>query len=139
MILFERLDVAISGAADPAAVVGAVRRARRDPVNTTPVIATCEPRAYKRLLQEHPKLVQAFRVHRLPDFADLDNRMTLLHLLADERRVTIGASALEVARADLERLRGPATSSTRAWSRRTWTRPPSGTWSAREPPTTGSC
>ncbi|WP_303641323.1 AAA family ATPase [Actinomadura madurae] len=107
VILFERLDVAISGAADPAAVVGAVRRARRDPVNTTPVIATCEPRAYKRLLQEHPKLVQAFRVHRLPDFADLDNRMTLLHLLADERRVTIGASALEVARADLERLRGP--------------------------------
>ncbi|MFB4308660.1 hypothetical protein [Actinomadura sp. GTD37] len=107
VILFERLDVAIGDAPDPAAVVGAVRRARRDPVNTTPVIATCEPRAYRRLLQEHPKLVQAFRVHRLPDFSDLDNRMTLLHLLADERRVTIGASALEAVRADLERLRGP--------------------------------
>ncbi|MEU8123168.1 AAA family ATPase [Spirillospora sp. NPDC049024] len=107
VILFERLDVAVTAAADPAAVVGAVRRARRDPVNTTPVIATCEPGAYKRLLQEHPKLVQAFRVHRLPDFGDLDNRMTLLHLLAEERRVTIGASALEVVRADLERLRGP--------------------------------
>lgn len=107
VILFERLDEAIADAADPGAVVGAVRRARRDPVNTTPVIATCEPRAYKRLLREHPKLVQAFRVHRLPDFGDLDNRMTLLHLLADERRVTIGASALEAARADLERLRGP--------------------------------
>ncbi|MER7546422.1 hypothetical protein ABTW95_25795 [Spirillospora sp. NPDC127506] len=107
VILFERLDVAISDAADPGAVVGAVRRARRDPVNTTPVIATCEPRAYKRLLRDHPKLVQAFRVHRLPDFSDLDNRMTLLHLLADERRVTIGAAALEIARADLERLRGP--------------------------------
>ncbi|MEU8346727.1 AAA family ATPase [Spirillospora sp. NPDC048832] len=107
VILFERLDVAIADAADPAAVVGAVRRARRDPVNTTPVIATCEPRAYRELLREHPKLVQAFRVHRLPDFADLDNRMTLLHLLADERRVTIGAAALETVRADLERLRGP--------------------------------
>ncbi|TDE29574.1 AAA family ATPase [Actinomadura sp. 6K520] len=107
VILFERLDAAINDAPDPAAVVGAVRRARRDPVNTAPVIATCEPHAYKRLLQEHPKLVQSFRVHRLPDFGDLDNRMTLLHLLADERRVTIGASALEVVREDLNRLRGP--------------------------------
>lgn len=107
VILFERLDAAIYDAPDPAAVVGAVRRARRDPVNTAPVIATCEPHAYKRLLQEHPKLVQAFRVHRLPDFSDLDNRMTLLHLLADERRVTIGSAALEVAREDLNRLRGP--------------------------------
>ncbi|GGT74014.1 AAA family ATPase [Actinomadura citrea] len=107
VILFERLDVAVAGASDPAALVGAVRRARRDPASTTPVIATCEPPAYKRLLQDHPKLVQAFRVHRLPDFGDLDNRMTLLHLLAEERRVTIGAAALEVVRADLERLRGP--------------------------------
>ncbi len=107
VILFERLDVAISGAQDPAALVGAVRRGRRDPVNTAPVIATCEPQAYKRLLKEHPKLVQSFRVHRLPDLSGLDNRMTLFHVLADERRVTIGASALEAARADLERLRGP--------------------------------
>ncbi|WP_344263709.1 AAA family ATPase [Actinomadura napierensis] len=106
-ILFERLDVAIAAAPDPVAVTGAVRRARRDPVNTTPLIATCEPRAYKRLLRDHPKLVQAFRVHRMPDFSGLDNRMTLLHLLAGERRVTIGAPALEVAKEDLERLRGP--------------------------------
>ncbi|MFI0372688.1 AAA family ATPase [Actinomadura sp. 1N219] len=106
-VLFERLDVAIAGARDPVAVVGAVRRARRDPVNTTPVIATCEPQAYKRLLREHPKLVQTFRVHRLPDFSDLDNRLMLLHVLAEERRVTIGASAMEVAREDLNRLRGP--------------------------------
>ncbi|MEV5824988.1 AAA family ATPase [Spirillospora sp. NPDC052242] len=106
-ILFERLGAAIAEAADPHAAAGAVRRARRDPVNTTPVVATCEPRAYKRLLQDHPKLVQAFRVHRMPDFADVDNRLTLLHLLAEERRVTVGAEALERARADLERLRGP--------------------------------
>ncbi|QFG22119.1 hypothetical protein [Actinomadura sp. WMMB 499] len=107
MILFERLGAAIADAADPHAVAGAVRRARRDPVNATPVVATCEPRAYKRLLQDHPKLVQAFRVHRLPDFSDVDARMTLLHLLAEERRVTVGAQALEAVRADLERLRGP--------------------------------
>ncbi|MFC6880127.1 AAA family ATPase [Actinomadura yumaensis] len=106
-ILFERLDVAITSAQDPVAVAAAVRRARRDRANVTPLIATCEPRAYKRLLQDHPKLVQAFRVHRMPDLADLDNRMTLLHLLADERRVTVGGAALETARDDLERLRGP--------------------------------
>ncbi|WP_067475386.1 hypothetical protein [Actinomadura hibisca] len=106
-ILFERLDVAVAAAPDPAAVAAAVRRVRRDPANTTPLIATCEPRAYKRLLQDHPKLVQTFRVYRLPDLTDLDNRMTLLLLLAGERRVTVGGAALEAARADLDRLRGP--------------------------------
>ncbi|MFC9973807.1 hypothetical protein ACFVH6_23205 [Spirillospora sp. NPDC127200] len=106
-ILFERLDVAVTAAPDPAAVAAAVRRVRRDPVTATPLIATCEPRAYKRLLQDHPKLVQTFRVHRLPDLTDLDNRMTLLLLLAGERRVTVGGAALEAARADLDRLRGP--------------------------------
>ncbi|WP_157419724.1 hypothetical protein [Actinomadura kijaniata] len=106
-ILFERLDVAITSAADPVAAAATVRRARRNPAVPAPLIATCEPRAYKRLLQEHPKLVQTFRVYRLPDLSDLDHRMTLLHLLADERRVTVGAAALEAAQADLERLRGP--------------------------------
>ncbi|WP_344591378.1 hypothetical protein [Actinomadura vinacea] len=106
-ILFERLDVAITGAGDPVAAATAVRRARRGPAATAPLIATCEPRAYKRLLQDHPRLIEGFRVYRLPDFSDLDRRMTLLHLLADERRVTIGSSALEAARADLDRLRGP--------------------------------
>jgi len=106
-ILFERLDVAVTSAADPAAAAAAVRRARRLPATSAPLIATCEPAAYKRLLQEHPRLVEVFRVYRLPDFGDPDRRMTLLHLLADERRVTIGASALEVAREDLQRLRGP--------------------------------
>ncbi|MFV2209860.1 hypothetical protein ACFHW2_06525 [Actinomadura sp. LOL_016] len=107
LILFERLGAAIADARDPHAAAGAVRRARRDPVNATPVVATCEPRAYERLLRDHPKLVQAFRVHRMPDFSDVDARMTLLHLLAEERRVTVGAQALEAVRADLERLRGP--------------------------------
>ncbi|WP_433332628.1 AAA family ATPase [Spirillospora sp. CA-294931] len=106
-ILFERLDVAVTGSLDPAAVATAVRKARKSPAASTALIATCEPRAYKRLLKDHPRLVETFRVHRLPDLSELDNRMTLLHVLSDERRVTVGASALEVARADLERLRGP--------------------------------
>ncbi|WP_410050097.1 AAA family ATPase, partial [Actinomadura sp. CNU-125] len=107
VILFERLARRSPTRPDPVAAAGAVRRARRDPMNTTPLVATCEPRLYKRLLQDHPKLVQAFRVHRMPDFSDLDARMTLLHLLAEERRVTVGAQALEQVRDDLERLRGP--------------------------------
>ncbi|MFI0357914.1 hypothetical protein [Actinomadura sp. 9N407] len=106
-LLFERLDVAITSAGDPAAAATAVRRARRSPAATAALIATCEPRAYKRLLRDHPRLIEPFQVYHLPDFSDLDRRMTLLHLLADERRVTIGTSALETARADLERLRGP--------------------------------
>ncbi|MFB4317526.1 hypothetical protein [Actinomadura sp. 21ATH] len=106
-ILFERLDAVVTGAGDPVAVATAVRRARRSPAVSAPLIATCEPGAYKRLLRDHPRLIETFRVYHLPDFGDIERRMTLLHLLADERRVTVGTSALEVARADLERLRGP--------------------------------
>ncbi|RFU43366.1 hypothetical protein DZF91_01655, partial [Actinomadura logoneensis] len=106
-ILFERLDAALFAASDPAALVTAVRRARRDPAVDTALVATCEPSAYKRMLADHPRLVETFRVYRLPDLSDPENRMTLLHLLADERRVTVGGAALEAARADLGRLRGP--------------------------------
>ncbi|MEV5570922.1 hypothetical protein AB0L06_12805 [Spirillospora sp. NPDC052269] len=106
-ILFERLDAALFGASDPAAFVTAVRRARRDPSTDTALIATCEPSAYKRMLTDHPRLVEAFRVYRLPDLSDPGNRMTLLHLLADERRVTVGGVALGTAGEDLGRLRGP--------------------------------
>ncbi|MBW8485227.1 hypothetical protein [Actinomadura parmotrematis] len=106
-LLFERLDVAIIGAPDPAEAAAAVRRARKDPTATTPLIATCDPGTYRRLLREHPRLVEAFRVYRLPDLTGVDNRLTLLHVLAGERRVTLGGAVLEAARADLERMRGP--------------------------------
>ncbi|MFP3965628.1 AAA family ATPase [Actinomadura fulvescens] len=106
-VLFERLDLAITSASDPVAVAAAVRRARRHPATGTVLIATCEPQAYKRLLKEHPRLIEVFRVYRMPDLTRLDNRLTLLHLLADERRVTLGNPALEVAGEDLGRLRGP--------------------------------
>ncbi|GLZ14677.1 hypothetical protein Acsp04_49120 [Actinomadura sp. NBRC 104425] len=106
-ILFERLDVAIDSAPDPKAVVDAVRRARLSPAADTVLIATCDPRAFRRLREDHPKLVQLFRVFRMPDLTDLDRRMTLLHVLAAERRVTLPPAALEVVQADLDRLRGP--------------------------------
>ncbi|POM26792.1 Stage V sporulation protein K [Actinomadura rubteroloni] len=106
-VLFERFDAAVAGSSDPAGAAAAVRRARRDPANATPLVATCDPRAYQRLKQDYPGLTEAFRVYRLPDFTGVDNRMMLLHVLADERRVTVGADALEAARADLGRLRGP--------------------------------
>ncbi|WP_146087518.1 AAA family ATPase [Thermomonospora echinospora] len=105
-LLFERLDTAILEAADPEAMVRVVRSVRTRPGRTT-LIATCEPRHFKRLSQDHPKLAETFRVYRLPDLTRTRNRMTLLHLLADERRVTLGGDALAVAEQDLERLRGP--------------------------------
>ncbi|HEU5156862.1 MAG TPA: AAA family ATPase [Streptosporangiaceae bacterium] len=106
VILFERLDTAIMEAFEPAAVAAAVVRMRHDNPGAA-LIATCEPRAYRRLAADHPELVAAFRVVRLPDLTDADARLTLLHVLADERRVTVDAAGLEVARADLDRLRGP--------------------------------
>ncbi|PRX03780.1 UNVERIFIED_ORG: SpoVK/Ycf46/Vps4 family AAA+-type ATPase [Actinomadura viridilutea] len=106
-ILFERLDAAIEAAPDPASVVAAVRRTRLSPAAGAALIATCDPRAFRRLREDHPALVEVFRVFRLPDLTGLERRMTLLHVLAEERRVTLGASALEAAREDLERLRGP--------------------------------
>ncbi|MBC6457954.1 AAA family ATPase [Actinomadura sp. HBU206391] len=106
-LLFERFDTAILESADPAAAIGAVRRMRVDRLSGTTLIATCEPRAYKRLAQDHPELIEVFRVFRMPDLTRLDGRLTLLHVLADERRVTVGGEAMEVAGEDLARLRGP--------------------------------
>ena len=105
-LLFERLDAALLEAADPEAMIRVVRSVRSRPGRTT-LIATCEPRHFKRLQQDHPALVEVFRTYRLPDFGRVENRMTLLYVLAEERRVTLGPDALEVAERDLERLRGP--------------------------------
>jgi hypothetical protein len=106
-ILFERLDVAIMEAIDPASVAEAVRRTRRETSGGPAVIATCEPRAYRRLAADYAELIAVFRVFRLPDLTEPDGRLTLLHVLADERRVTINSAALDAVRDDLDRLRGP--------------------------------
>ena len=106
VLLFERLDTAIMEAFDPAAVVDAVLQIRQDNAGAA-LVATCEPRAYRRLAADHPDLVATFRIFRLPDLTGPDARLTLLHILADERRVTVDSAGLAAVRADLDRLRGP--------------------------------
>jgi hypothetical protein len=106
-ILFERLDAVIMESLDPAAMAEAVRTARADRPARTALVATCDPRAYRRLAQDFPELLAVFRVFRLPDLRDLATRLTVLHVLGDERRVTVDSAALHVVREDLSRLRGP--------------------------------
>ena len=102
-LLFERLDRAILDAADPDRVVAAVTRARAD---KTVLIATATPDSYTRLTGRYPGLAREFEVFRLPDLSGPGTRLALLHVLADERRVTINASGLDVVRGDLARLAG---------------------------------
>jgi hypothetical protein len=102
-LLFERIDRAILDAVDPARVVAAVTRSR---ANGTVLIATATPDSYTRLAGRYPELAEAFEVFRLPDLSGVGSRLALLHVLADERRVTINASGLDVVRGDLGRLAG---------------------------------
>lgn len=99
-LLFERLDRAVFDAADPARVVAAITGARE---NKAALIATCDPASYERLPAE---LTRVFQVFRLPDLTNIQARMALLHVLADERRTTITAAGLDVVRGDLTRLTG---------------------------------
>jgi hypothetical protein len=98
-LLFERLDRAVLDAPDPARVVAAVTSSRE----SRALIATCDTAEYDRLPGE---LKQIFQVFRLPDLTNVQARLALLHVLADERRVTITASGLDVVRGDLSRLGG---------------------------------
>jgi hypothetical protein len=102
-LLFEWIDAALSRASDPAASASAVTRSRE---NGAALIATCEPGAYKRLTVDFPELIGIFRVFRLPDLSDTETRLALVHVLADERRVTVNAPALQIVKADLPRLTG---------------------------------
>ncbi len=101
-LLFERIDRAVFDAGDPQRVVAAITRAQE----STALIATCEPESYTRLARSHPELTRAFRTFRLPDLTGVQARLALMHVLADERRVTINASGLDVVRGDLARLGG---------------------------------
>jgi hypothetical protein len=102
-LLFERLDRAVLDAADPTRVASAVVRARS---SRTVLIATCEPDSYARMAESFPELAGAFEVFRLPDLSGVQARLALTHVLADERRVTINTSGLDVVRTDLSRLSG---------------------------------
>ncbi|MEO5876255.1 MAG: hypothetical protein ABIS86_19905, partial [Streptosporangiaceae bacterium] len=105
VLLLERVDAAMLEAPDPQAFLRtllAIRARAR-----TPMVATCDPRSYKRLVQDHPELASAFRVFRLPELRADDQRLSLLRVLADERRASLDAGAWEIAAQDLARLRGP--------------------------------
>ncbi|MEV5704586.1 hypothetical protein [Actinoallomurus sp. NPDC052274] len=102
-LLLEWIDAALRRASDPAAVAAAVVRSRE---GAAALIATCEPNAYDRLRIDFPQLAGVFRVFRLPDLADVETRLALVHVLADERRVTVNAPALHTVKADLPRLTG---------------------------------
>ncbi|WP_345439074.1 hypothetical protein [Actinoallomurus vinaceus] len=102
-LLFEWIDAALLRASDPGAVASAVTRCRE---NGTALIATCEPGAYERLTADFPGSIGRFRVFRLPDLSDTETRLALVHVLADERRVTVNAPALQTVKADLPRLTG---------------------------------
>jgi hypothetical protein len=103
-LLLEWMDAALRRASEPAAVASAVIRCRAS--GGPALIATCEPGAYDRLKTDFPDLLGVFRVFRLPDLADLETRLALVHVLTDERRVTVNAPALQTVKADLPRLTG---------------------------------
>lgn len=104
-LLFERLDEAVLGGDEPELIAAAVTRAREGDGGAA-LIATCEPDAYRRLEKRFPETIGLFEVFRLPDLTDIETRLALVHVLADERRVTIGAAALDTVRADLVRVGG---------------------------------
>ncbi|MCO5968837.1 hypothetical protein [Actinoallomurus soli] len=105
-LLLEWIDAALRRAAEPAAVAAAVIRSREGAAGAAALIATCEPGAYDRLKSDFPELAEVFRVFRLPDLDDAETRLALVHVLADERRVTVNAPALQTLKADLPRLTG---------------------------------
>ncbi|GAB3661637.1 hypothetical protein GCM10027589_24040 [Actinocorallia lasiicapitis] len=104
-VLLERIDAAILEAADPKAFLRTLRTVRGRA--RTPMIATCDPRTFKRFAQEHPELQEIFRVFRLPELRGVEQRSTLLGVLAQERRTSLDGDAWAIAREDLGRLRGP--------------------------------
>ncbi|MDX6738174.1 hypothetical protein [Actinocorallia sp. A-T 12471] len=104
-VLLERLDVALLDANDPAVFLRTLRTVRARA--RTPLIATCDPRSYRRIAEEHPELERVFRVYKLPELRDIEERTTLLRVLADERRASLDTVAWSAVREDLVRLRGP--------------------------------
>lgn len=104
-LLLERLDAAVLDAADPHVFLRTLRTVRARA--TVPMITTCDPRSFRRFAQEYPELEQVFRVFRLPELRDAEERTTLLRVLADERQASLDTVAWQVAREDLTRLRGP--------------------------------
>ncbi|WP_106402349.1 hypothetical protein [Actinocorallia populi] len=104
-LLLERLDAAVLDAADPQVFLRTLRTVRARA--RVPMVTTCDPRSFRRFAQEHPELERVFRVFHLPELRDVEERVTLLRVLADERRASLDTVAWDAAREDLTRLRGP--------------------------------
>lgn len=102
VVLVERLDEAIGGAEDAAAV----QAVRLNSPARTALVAACDPRAYRRLAAVHPELVAGFQVVHLPDLSEAAGRLAVLNVLADERRVAVDAAAFQTVQRDLTRLHG---------------------------------
>jgi hypothetical protein len=105
-VLLDGLDALILDDAAGAAFAAALYRARVEGVSQTTLVATCGPDRLGQLSAAHPELVTDLRVVRLPDLADPAARVALLELLAAERHLELSPAAWEVARRDLDRMRG---------------------------------
>ena len=105
VLLLERLDAAVLDAQDPRVLLRTLRTVRARA--RTPMITTCDPRSFRRFAREYPELERTFRVFHLPELRDVEERTTLLRVLADERRASLDTVAWDTAREDLTRLRGP--------------------------------
>ncbi|GAA0966986.1 hypothetical protein [Actinocorallia libanotica] len=105
VLLLERLDAALLDSPDPQVFLRTLRTVRTRA--RVPMVTTCDPRSFRRFAQEHPELERVFRVFHLPELRDVEERTTLLRVLADERRASLDTVAWDTAREDLARLRGP--------------------------------
>jgi hypothetical protein len=105
-VLLDGLDALILDDAAGAAFAAALYRARVEGVSQTTLVATCGPDRLGQLSAAYPELVTDLRVVRLPDLSDPDVRVALLELLAAERHLELSPAAWDVARRDMDRMRG---------------------------------
>jgi hypothetical protein len=105
-LLIEGLDTIVLDDDRGAAYASALYRARVEGVSETILAATCAPGRLRELTDAIPELITDFRTIRLPDLSDPRLRVHLAALLAGERRLKLAPEAWQVARRDLESLRG---------------------------------
>jgi SpoVK/Ycf46/Vps4 family AAA+-type ATPase len=105
-LLLEGLDTLILDSPQGPAFAAAFYRARAEGVSDTTLVATCGPDRLAQLSAAHPELVTDFRAVRLPDLTDPTARTALLEVLAAERQLSLSPAAWDVARRDLNRIRG---------------------------------
>ncbi|TYK44961.1 hypothetical protein [Actinomadura decatromicini] len=105
VLLLDGLDGLILDEAQGPAYASALYRTRLEGVNDTALLATCEPDRVGELSAASPELVTDLRAVRLPDLSDAAARSALVGLLAEERRLRLGADAWAVVDRDVGTLR----------------------------------